>query len=99
MRMHPRWLSIPALMFLLAATPASAGVIYDNGPVSGAFSAWTINEGFAVTDSFNLSGDATVTDVNFDVWAFPGDTPLSVDWAITTGPFGREILSTPEPPI
>ncbi len=92
MRMHPTWLPILALMFLLAAAPASAGpVLYDNGPVNGATTAFTINYGWTVTDTFDLSGASTVTGVNLAVWAYPGDTPESVDWAITTDYFGTTV--------
>lgn len=91
MRMHTTWLLVLALALLLAAAPASAGVLYDNGPVDGTVSAWTINFGFAVADSFDLSGDSTITGVNLALWAYPGDTPLTVDWAITTDPLGPAV--------
>jgi hypothetical protein len=92
--MHPTWTPILALIFLLAAAPASAGVLYDNGPVNGTLDAFTINYGWTVTDSFGLSGASTVTGVDLAVWAYPGDTPESVDWAITTDPFGGSTFAS-----
>ncbi|HSZ51813.1 MAG TPA: PEP-CTERM sorting domain-containing protein [Caulobacteraceae bacterium] len=70
----------------LAAGAASASVLYDNGPINGTINAWTVAEGFAVSDSFTLSSAATVTGVNFGVWELPGDTTSTVDWAIATAP-------------
>jgi hypothetical protein len=91
MRMHTTWLLVLALALLLSAVPASAGVLYDNGPGDGTIGAWTINYGYAVSDSFDLSGDSTVTGVDLALWAYSGDTPVSVDWLITTGPFGPAV--------
>ena len=64
-------------------------VIYDNGPVNGTVDAWTINFGYVVGNSFSLLGsNNTVTGFDFYVWAYPGDTPLTVDWSITSEPLG-----------
>ena len=63
--------------------PASAAVLYDNGPLNGAVDAFTINYGYAVSDSFTLTHAATVAGVNFGVWSQPGDTMSAIDWAIT----------------
>ena len=62
-------------------------VIYSNGPVNGTVDAWTINFGYSVSDSFTANGSA-VTGFDFYVWAYPGDTPLTVDWSITSQPLG-----------
>ena len=44
------------LCLTLAAIPAMAqGISYDNGPVNGQVDAWTINFGFAVSDTFHIS--------------------------------------------
>ena len=66
--------------------PASATVLYDNGPLSGAVDAFTINYGFSVSDSFTLTQAATVTGVNFGVWSQPNDVMQTVDWGITANP-------------
>jgi hypothetical protein len=50
----------------LAAVPAVAqNDIYDNGPTNGTTNAWTINFGFAVSDSFNLVEAGTIGGLNF----------------------------------
>ena len=75
-----------AVMMVMFALPASAtDVLYDNGPLDGTLSAWTINYGFAVADSFTLSGPSTLTGLNFWVWANTGDVPKTVDWEVGTG--------------
>ena len=74
---------------LLLSTPASAGVLYDNGPINGnsTMGAWTINGGYAVADSFTLTGTSTLTGVaNAGLWLNPDDTPLSLDWGISASP-------------
>ena len=74
--------------FLLSSSFASANVLYDNGPVNGQLDAFTINYGYTVSDSFSLASNSTITDVNFWTWNYPGDIPLTVDWAITSDPLG-----------
>jgi uncharacterized repeat protein (TIGR03803 family) len=64
------------------------GVLYNNGPANGTVDAWAINFGYAVANSFTLSRSDTVTGFDFYAWAYPGDTPLTVDWSITSAPFG-----------
>ncbi len=68
--------------------------LYTNGPDDG-INAYTINNGYSVTDSFNLSGsNNTLTSVTFSNWLFPGDTASTVDWAITTMPFGGSTVAS-----
>jgi len=76
----------PARRGACGASPQD-NVIYDNGPVNGTVDAWTINFGYSVSDSFTANGRA-VTGFDFYVWAYPGDTPLTVDWSITSQPLG-----------
>ena len=77
------------LACLLVSAPAVADdTVYDNGPVNGTVDAWTINFGYAVTDSFTLGSASTITGFQFGVWAYPGDTPLTVDYSISSSPFG-----------
>ena len=64
------------------------GVIYSNGPVNGTVDAWTVNFGYVVSNSFTLASGSGFGGFDFYVWAYPGDTPLSVDWSITSAPFG-----------
>ncbi len=69
-------------------------VVYSNGADDG-INAYTINNGYSVTDSFTLSGGPTnLTSVTFSNWLFPGDTAMTVDWAITTMPFGGSTIAS-----
>ena len=47
--------SLAILCLALAAVPASAQVLYDDGPINGTVDAWTINFGFVIGDTFTLS--------------------------------------------
>ena len=79
---------------LLNGSGASANVLYDNVPINNYdVDAWTINFGYALSNSFTLSSDATVTGMNFTTWNSPGDDLSSVSWAITTTPFGPALFS------
>jgi PEP-CTERM motif len=82
-----RLISLPtvALAFSLAAGVATAGTLYDNGPINGQLEAFTINSGYAVADSFTAPAGAHVTGLSFVTWNTPGDTLTSVDWEITSG--------------
>ncbi len=76
------WLTI--LCLALAAVPASAQVLYDNGPINGTVDAWTINFGYIVSDTFTLLNNSTVGGFDFGVWEFPGDVLTSVGWTMTS---------------
>jgi hypothetical protein len=76
--------SLAILCLALAAIPAVAGDIYDNGPINGTTNAWTINFGYIVSDNFTPNGNI-VTGFSFGVWELPGDVMTSVDWSITAG--------------
>jgi hypothetical protein len=73
-----------ALAAICSGSVASAAVLYDNGPMNLSDSALTINGGQAIGDSFTLTSAATVTGVNFGVYALTGDRMLTVDWGITS---------------
>jgi len=95
------WLTLAAILCLLTAAPASAGTLYDNGPVNGTISAWNIGNAncfpsglpCAVSDSFTLSSFSTLTGAQIGLWLFQGDTATNVDWSIGTTPFGSNIGS------
>jgi uncharacterized repeat protein (TIGR03803 family) len=64
--------------------PLDSSDIYDNGPTNGNTTAWTINFGFVVSDSFNVTAaNATVTGMTFAAWLFPGDTLTSAEVSVT----------------
>ena len=82
-------LKVSLLAFVAAAALCGSGVaiaapitLYDNGPVNGTINAWTINNGFQVADTFNLTAASTLTGATFTVWQFPGDTTTAIDWSI-----------------
>jgi hypothetical protein len=57
------------------ATPRSPSTVtlYSNGPVNGDTNAWTINNGFAVTDSIyiqSVQAQASVTTISFWAWLY-----------------------------
>jgi len=78
-------LSLLALCLTLAALPAMADNVYDNGPINGTTDAWTFNFGFVVSDTFNVGGSgATITGLDFGAWLFVGDTLESAEVSITS---------------
>lgn len=81
-----------AVCLTLAAVPAMAQTdIYDNGPINGNTYAWTINYGYAVSDSFTVPysySGTTINGASFGMWLYPGDTLSSAQLSITSLPFG-----------
>jgi hypothetical protein len=76
MKLRIASLSLLTLCMMLAAVPAAAQDIYNNGPINGNTDAWTINFGFIVGDSFTVStGNTTMTGMSFGAWLYPGETP------------------------
>jgi len=99
--MKPKFISLTSLLgaalaMTLACAPAPAAVLFNAGPAPNNYNVtgFTISDPYAVTDSFTLGGPATITGVNFGLWAFPPETLVSVDWAITTSPFGGATLAS-----
>jgi len=81
--------SLTLVLLALVAIPALAqNDIYDNGPTNGTTDAWTINFGFAVSDSFTLGPNTSVNGLNFAAWLAPGDVLQSAEVAITSSEFG-----------
>ena len=91
MKNHRVWFGLFALAVLLTpALPASAQILYENGPINGTTDAFTINFGFEVSDSFTIStGQSTLNGMMFGAWVFPGDILDSVDIQITSGPLNE----------
>ena len=81
--------SLSLLALCLAVVPAMASN-YDNGPVNGQVDAWTINFGFAVSNSVQLSG--TVTGLDFYAWVIPGDTISNVEVSFGSAAFGNNLF-------
>jgi hypothetical protein len=59
-------------------------VLYTDGAVNGTFGGDTINNGFAVSDSFTLDQTSTITGVNFGAWTHVGDTISTIEYGITS---------------
>jgi PEP-CTERM motif len=85
---------------LLAAAPATASVVYSNGPINGNTLAWAISnagEDDWTTNSFTTpAGPAltVITGLHFGVWMDPGDTFNSVSVWIGSnqaGPFSKDL--------
>jgi hypothetical protein len=78
-----------ALCLTLLVVPATAQTVYSNGPINGNTDAWTINFGFIVSDTFNVTNnDTTITGGSFGMWLVPGDTLTSAELSITSGENG-----------
>ena len=90
MKMRPLSFSIAFLCAVLSvAAPAAADVLFENGPINGETDAWTINFGFVVSNSFEIStGNSTLNGLSFGVWLFPGDVLQSAEVSLTSEPFG-----------
>jgi hypothetical protein len=63
-----------------------AQTVYSNGPINGNTDAYTINFGFVVSDTFNITSNNTnITGASFGMWLFPGDTVTSAELSISSG--------------
>ena len=78
---------LTAAILVAVSGPASAGVIYDNGPDSKTIDSKNISGGFPVTDSFTLSAASVLSGVSFGDATVVGPTPASVNWAIGNSGF------------
>ncbi len=82
------------LCLMLAAISATAGTLYDNGPPNGTITAWTINAGFVVSDSFVTPANSEITDIHFVYWdASSTDLITTVDMSIGSMPFDGSPLT------
>jgi hypothetical protein len=90
MKLRIALLSLLTIVCLvLAVSPAMASTVYDNGPYNGTNDAWTINFGFAVSDSFNVAGNSSITDLHIVYWdASSTDLLTSVDMQLGSSSFG-----------
>src|SRR5271166_5593561 len=94
--MKLRMASLILLCLALAAVPAWAQILYENGPINGNTDAWPFNDSspYIVSDTFMLSSNSTVGGFEFGVWEFPGDTLISVGWSITAMENGGTIYGS-----
>ena len=92
--MKTRIVTLTILLLALAVVPASAQVLYDNGPINGTVDAWTINFGYIVSDTFTLLSNSTVGGFDLGLWEYPGDTLTSLDWSFTSMENGGTVYAS-----
>jgi hypothetical protein len=80
------------LAIALVSLPVAAQTLYDNGPINGTTDAWTINFGFAVSNTFSLSAQSQLTGLNFGAWVFPGDLLQTAEVEIGTEEFSNNLF-------
>ena len=73
-----------ASVAMLGVASADASTIYSNGPIDSTKAGWTINFGYALTNSFTLGSTQTITGFTFGGWTVPGDVISSVDYGFST---------------
>jgi len=73
---------------LLAVAPAMADTLYNNGTFNGNTDAWSIDYGFAVSDSFTVLSGSTIQDFHLAYWTAAGNQLTSVDVAFGSASFG-----------
>ena len=91
MRLRLASLSLLTWCVMLAAIPAAAQTIYNNGPINGNTDARQINGGNGhgiVSDTFTLTATSTITSLEFAEWLTPGDTNASVLAVVSSQPDG-----------
>jgi hypothetical protein len=86
-------LSLLTLCLALEALPAIAGELYNNGPSTLETDAYTVNFGFAVSDSFTVAANSTANGASFIYWLNVGDTNVTVDMSIGTSAFGSQVAN------
>lgn len=90
-------LAIVGIASVLFALPASAdSLLYDNGPIgNGPYGAWTFGSGIELTDSFTLAAASTLNTAQVGLWTSNAwGAPYSLDWSITTSPFGGTTVAS-----
>ena len=88
--MKARFASLSLAAVLIAALPALADNLYDNGPVYNYADGWTVNFGYAVSDSMQVNG----TVEGFSFWAvlIPGDILENIEVSIGSSPFEQNLF-------
>ncbi len=87
-------LSLLAVLCLtLAALPASAQTLYDNGPINGNSSAWQITGGQVVSDSYVISPGSAGGESAFMFGVWTPSNMTSVDWSFTAQQNGGTVFA------
>jgi hypothetical protein len=79
----------------LAAVQAKATLVYDNGPINGTYGAYYVdtNSSYSVSDSFTVTGSASLGSAQAGLWVNAGGAPSTIAWSIGTAPFLSDISS------
>jgi PEP-CTERM motif len=101
---------LSVLCLTLAALPATAQILYDNGPGNGTVNAWSISLGYegppangAGEGKGNGNGNVAAkwnvaqgaaADIGFVTWENPGDVLTSVSWSFTSSPNGGMVYGS-----
>ncbi len=87
--MKLRIASLLLFALCLVALPAIGQVVYSNGPINGNADGWSVNFGYAVSDSFTVgAGGASITGLSFGFWEYGQANLDTADVAITSSEFG-----------
>lgn len=83
------FLFLTTFCLMLAAAPAIADTLYDNGPYNGTTDAWSINFGFSVSDSITTPTHGYFEYLYIVYWnASTTDLLTSVDMSVGSTSFG-----------
>ena len=82
-----------ALSSLVFSSFAYADVIYENGALNGTFRGAQITPPQALSDSFTVSNQATLTTATVGLFVPTGSVPVSLTWSIGSQPFGSDFGS------
>ena len=78
--------AVPALLgaAMLAGIPSARAdnVVYTDGAVNATINGREFANGFQVGDTFTLTAQSTLTEVEIGVWLNPGDNLTLLDWSI-----------------
>lgn len=84
--------SLFSLCLALAALPATAQVIYSNGPTNGNTQGFNIGFPWITSDSFTVgAGGANVDSLTFAAWVLPGDSITAGDASVTSAENGGTV--------
>jgi hypothetical protein len=87
-------ISLAALAAIFGGSArATAGLVYDNGPVNGTIDAFNVSSGLAVTDSFTVASSTDLVEAQVGLWVVSGDVPSTINWMIGTTQFGSDIAA------
>jgi hypothetical protein len=78
-----------AALVCLLTVPAWSTTLYSDGAINGSSGGEFVCCGSETTDSFTIAANADATGVsNIGLWVTFGDTPLLINWIISTAPDG-----------